>query len=149
MRSKCWRARISVGAINAACRHGEQRDDRLARADVALQQAQHALGRGEIGADFAERFDLRRGEAEGQGSLDLGRDAPVSGVGAPRQIAHARAHHQKRELIGEQFVIGEPHRGGADGVDILGPLRIVHRRQSRREGRRAEALGGLVGDPFG
>ena len=50
--AKCWRARISVGAISAACPpastargHGQQRNDRLAGADIALQQAQHALGR--------------------------------------------------------------------------------------------------------
>ena len=36
----------------------EQRDDRLAGADVALEQAQHALRRGEIGIDVGERLDL-------------------------------------------------------------------------------------------
>ena len=36
-------------------RGGEQRHHRLARADVALEQAQHALGRGEVGLDLGER----------------------------------------------------------------------------------------------
>ena len=90
--------------------HGEQRDDGFSRADVALQQPQHALWRGEIGADFGQRFRLRPREAEGQGGLDLRGDAPLAGVGAAGEIAHARAHHQQRELIGEQFVIGESRR---------------------------------------
>jgi hypothetical protein len=46
-------------------RHREQGDDRLSRTDVSLQQAQHTLGRGEIGADFAKRLALRGGEAKG------------------------------------------------------------------------------------
>ena len=48
--ARCWRARISVGAISAAWppgldhgRGGEQRHHGLAGADVALQQPQHAL----------------------------------------------------------------------------------------------------------
>ena len=36
-------------------RGGEQRHHGLARADVALQQAQHALGLGEIGVDLLDR----------------------------------------------------------------------------------------------
>ncbi len=38
---------------------GEQRDDGLARADVALQQPQHALGLGEIGDDVGNGAGLR------------------------------------------------------------------------------------------
>ena len=55
--SRCWRASTSVGAINAAWapafdrdRHRHQRDDRLPGPDVALQQAQHPVRRGEIGS---------------------------------------------------------------------------------------------------
>ena len=59
------------------CRHRQQRDDGLAGADIALQQPQHALGRGEIGADLGERFGLRAGEAEGQGGFDFRGDASV------------------------------------------------------------------------
>ena len=39
--------------------HGEEGDERLAGADVALQQAQHALRRRHVGVDLAERGDLR------------------------------------------------------------------------------------------
>ena len=60
-RSKCWRARISVGAISAAWRpastapgHGEQRHRGLAGADIALQQAQHAPVGGDVAADLGD-----------------------------------------------------------------------------------------------
>ena len=36
-------------------RHGEQRDDGLAAADIALQQAQHAMRAREIGVDLGKR----------------------------------------------------------------------------------------------
>ena len=64
-RSKCWRARISVGAIRAACRpasigarHGEKRDRGLAGADIALEQAEHARVGDEVGADLRHRLVL-------------------------------------------------------------------------------------------
>ena len=40
--------------------HGEQRHHRLAGADIALQQPQHALGLAEIGVDVGERARWRR-----------------------------------------------------------------------------------------
>ena len=45
--------RLAAGLDRA--RHGQQRDDRLAGADIALQKPQHAFGIGEIGIDFGER----------------------------------------------------------------------------------------------
>ena len=47
-------------------RHGEQRDDRLARADVALQQPQHAARRGHVRLDLAQGLALRAGQREGE-----------------------------------------------------------------------------------
>ena len=113
--------------------HREQRDDRLAGADIALQQPQHAFWRGEIGADFGERLGLGGGEREGQRGLDLVGQTPVARARTAGEIAHARAHHQQRQLIGEQFVIGEPGRRGADRVDVARVLRIVEGRQSGGE----------------
>ena len=46
---------------------GEQRHHGLARADVALQQPQHALGLGEIGDDLVDGALLRGRERIGQG----------------------------------------------------------------------------------
>ena len=73
MVAKCWRARISVGAIRAAWRpasidlgHREQGDDGLAGADIALQQPQHALFAFEIGGNFGDGPGLVAGEGERQ-----------------------------------------------------------------------------------
>ena len=48
-------------------RHGEQRDDGLAAADIALQQPQHAVRAGQVGVDLGKRARLRAGELEGKG----------------------------------------------------------------------------------
>ena len=55
---------------------GEQRHHRLARADVALQQAQHALGLGEVGLDLGECRLLAAGQREGQGGDELRAERP-------------------------------------------------------------------------
>ena len=47
--------------------HGEKGDHRLARADIALQQAQHAGGGAQIARDFGNRLFLAIGQAIGQG----------------------------------------------------------------------------------
>src|SRR5918912_262774 len=79
-------------------RHGQERDGGLARPDVALEEAQHALVRGEVGADFLEGPLLRAGEREGQGGDDLRRNMPVAGVAAPGQ----------RLVKGGEAVLREP-----------------------------------------
>ncbi len=67
---------------------GDQRHHRLARADVALQQAQHALRRGEVRLDVGERRRLAGGEREGQGGHQLGAETPVA-RGAPARCSCA------------------------------------------------------------
>ena len=47
--------------------HGEKGHHRLAAADIALQQAQHAVLAGHVGGDLGYGLRLRGGEAEGQG----------------------------------------------------------------------------------
>ena len=100
-------------------RGGEQRHHGLARADVALQQAQHALGLGEIGDDVGDRARLRGRERVGQRLDQLlaqvpGRRASTR-PGRPPQMG---AHQRERELAGEQFVIGEPRPGRASGRHV-------------------------------
>ena len=89
-------------------RHGDQRDDRLAGADIALQQPQHALLAGKVALDLGERLTLRAGQREGQGGLDLLPQRafrPPSGAAAALEAA---AHQQQRELAREKLVEGEP-----------------------------------------
>ncbi len=51
--------------------HGEQGDHGLARADIALEQAQHALFAGKIAKNFRDRRFLVAGQIEGQKAKDF------------------------------------------------------------------------------
>ncbi len=122
---KCWRARISVGAISAACRPASitaaaasKRHHGLARADIALQQPHHALGLAEIGDDGVERARLRQGERIGQGRDDRLAQMPVAGMDAAGPLAVALAQQRQRQLARQQFVIGEARAGRARRIDI-------------------------------
>ena len=101
-------------------RHRQERDNGLARSDVALQQPQHALFGSEIGADVVDRLALRGRQRKGQGGFEAPRQSAFSPVRAAGNDAQARPHEQERELVGEQFVIGEPRRRGAGRVDVAG-----------------------------
>ena len=62
--------------------HGEQRDQGLAGADIALQQAQHAAGGGEVGVDFLQRLRPGTGWAESRSAcmaMSRSRESPISG----------------------------------------------------------------------
>ena len=59
-------------------RHGEQGDDRLAGADVALQQPQHAPRRRHVGLDLAHGLALRARQREGERVGDRRADASVA-----------------------------------------------------------------------
>ena len=130
-------------------RHGEQGDDRLAGADVALQQPDHPFRAGEVGANFAQRARLRAGELVGQGGLDHCRDAAFADVGAALQRLHPRPHHQQRQLVRQQFVIGEPRRRRPTGIDVARRVRVVHLAQRLQESGRAEPALGRFVHPFG
>ncbi len=74
MRSKCWRARISVGAISAAWPPASTALAMASSATTVLPEPTSPCSRrsmrlsdGEVGADLGERPRLRAGEREGQG----------------------------------------------------------------------------------
>ena len=116
-------------------RHGQQGDERLARAHIALQQAQHALGRGDVGAYFGDGFRLRSRELEGQGGQNLIGDAPVPHAGAAGQFAKLGAGHHQRHLARQQFIEGEAHAGGRIGFEIPRARGPMQGRQRLREAR--------------
>ena len=98
--------------------HRERRDERLARADIALQQAQHRLRLGEIALYFAHGTRLRAGEIIGQPQriAQLARPRERPSPPCPRRLAHK---HQC-QLVGKDFVVRQPlarHRVGGIGVD--------------------------------
>ncbi len=105
--------------------HGQHRDQRLARADIALQQAEHAAGRGHVGADLGERLRLARGEGVAEGGQRL----VLQGAGARQRpagaVALATTHQADRHLARQQLVIGqalarqggERPQGALEGAD--------------------------------
>ena len=115
--------------------HRDERDDGLARADVALQEPDHPLRRPEIGADLLDRPALRAGQRERQRRLEAAPERPVGDMRPAGDRPHSRAHQKQRELVGEQFVIGEAGRGRAGRIDVLGRLRPVHAPSALRRSR--------------
>ncbi len=85
----------------------EKRDDGLAGADVALEQAEHALGLAEIGIDVGDRRALAPGQRERQRRQDLCLQAGVVGARAPAAAPHMGAHQGERELARQHLVIGK------------------------------------------
>ena len=91
--------------------HGQHGDHGLAGADIALQQPAHALAALQVASDFLHRAHLGAGQAEGQGGLDLvrqgagGDDGGELGLAALLALGH-------RQLVGEEFVVGQPPAHG-------------------------------------
>ena len=152
MVAKCWRARISVGAISAdwppastARAMASSADHRLAGADIALQQAQHALGLGEVGVDLGQRLLLRAGQRIGQRRADRVLDRAVAGqrppgqpprrARAPAPARSARPATRHRRAAARQRP-RRRHRSGRPGscsrVSAVGEGRKGLRRDHRR-----------------
>ncbi len=68
-------------------RHRQQRHHRLAGADIALQQPQHALGPGQVGEDFVDGPLLRSRQRIGQGLEYAAHQPAVAGqAGGQRAV---------------------------------------------------------------
>ena len=157
IRSKCWRARISVGAISAACRPPRRRrPSRAARRPSCPSRrrpaaaAACAFRRARSARISASARVCAPVSAKGQGGHDFAPSAPSRDIARVRRGSRIRARtSQQRELVGEQFVEGEPRQRRRCRARCRRALRAVHRAQRRGESRRAQALRGRVGDPFG
>ena len=103
----------------------QQRDHRLAGADVALQQPQHAKRFCEILGDRGGGLLLRGGQRIGQGIDDLPAQMAVARVADARGAAKLRPHQRQRQLAGKQLVEGEPLPEGFVGKDVVELLRNV------------------------
>ena len=102
--------------------HRPQRDDRLARADIALHEPVHRVFEGEIGGDLLADLLLPLGEHERQLGLERGGE-PVGArrAGGRRALRGGLAAQRERELHTHRLV---PHQAGAGGV-VVG-LRLGH-----------------------
>ena len=97
--------------------HRQERHQRLAAADVALQQADHALGLGHVGGDLGRREGLARRQLEGQGRERALLQAPVAPGRTAGKTAIVMTHHRDGELAREQLV-DEALVGIGPGIDI-------------------------------
>ena len=111
------------GGLPAGFDHLRRRNQRhhgFAGADVAMQQAQHALGLRQVGNDFGDGAVLRRCQRIGQ----LREDAPAQPAfrrsGASGAGAHMGAQQSERELACQQFIVSEPRPGGAVRSEVFG-----------------------------
>ena len=91
----------------------EQSHHRLAAADIALQQAEHAVRAGKVGVDLPERAGLRACELEGKGSDNRLAQSSRGGKPPAGSLLHALADHGERKLIGEQLIVGKAHPCGS------------------------------------
>ena len=117
-----------------------ERDDRLARADVSLQEPLHRDGAREVTVDLPDRLLLVRRERERQG-LAVAMDE-VAGLGerrGKRPLALGRAPRDP-DLEDEQLLEGEPLPSRFGLAEVAWP---VHRRERVPLQRQALALAQL------
>ncbi len=85
--------RLSAGLHRR--RHGHQRHQRLAGADIALQQPQHAVFAGHIGQDILDGGALACRQREGQLREDFGGDIALGADWLARHLAQPLAHQRQ------------------------------------------------------
>ena len=125
-------------------RGGQQRHHRLARADIAVKQPQHALRLRQIGDDVGDGALLRWRQRVGQGGENARAQAALGGAAAAGAGALMGAKQRERKLPGEQFVVGEPRPRRALRPQIVGRFRAMDAAQRIGKARKAVAL-----EPFG
>ena len=129
-------------------RHGEQADQRLAAADIAMQQPQHPARRRHVVQDLAQRDLLRARQLEGQGAGDFRRQPPVADDGAPAGPAEPPPQQGQRQLPGKQLVAGQPHPGRGVEIDVALVGGTMQRLQRVGEGGPAAPLDQPPVEPF-
>ena len=128
--------------LPAGLDHGggrEQRDHGFSRADVAVQQPQHAMRLRQIGDDIADRALLRRRQRVGERRDDAFAQAAFGGAAVAGPLPHMRAQQGERELAGEQFVVSQPRPRRACRIERLRLLGAMDRAQRAGEIRIAVA----------
>ena len=107
----------------AAVLHGDDGglhgDDRLAGADIALQQAAHGLRAAHVCDDLAEDALLRGGGMEGEHMLDGLAHGWAGGEGCADALPHAAALEREAEFEVEELLEDEPPVRGGGGTHQL------------------------------
>ena len=127
---------------------GQQRHHGLARADIALQQPQHADRLAQIVGDRSRGLLLRRRQRIGQRVDDPAAQMAVAGVAVARGPAQLRPHQRQRQLTGQQFVEGKPRPIRTIGQDIRQLDRHMHAVQRFGDRRKFAAADHFRTDPL-
>ena len=132
----------------------QRRDQRLARAHVALQQPVHRLGPLQIGDDVAHGDLLPRRERERQQRPRLLAQRVVDPVGVRLALGEASPPSQQDAgLEREELLEDQPHvartAGPVEGVDVAAGRRLVHRGQGVAPRRQIEPAPHSIGQRVG
>ena len=110
---------------------GEQRrdsDDGLPRADVALQQPVHRMGRREVGVDLPDHPLLRGGQREAQRGVEPADELATGLVTDADGVAlHRPFAHHEHQLDPQQLVERQTAPGPLLVVERLGQVDVVQR----------------------
>ena len=109
--------------------HGQQRHQRLARADIALHQPVHAVAGTQVGAHLVQRAPLRPGQRERQ--RGDGAVRPGMGVDDARRAGlPVRFARLERQLMRQRLIVGEAAARRSFDVQRLrlgGRVQVVQR----------------------
>ncbi len=105
--------------------HGIDGHDRLAAADVALQQPVHRMGAGHVGGNLRHGLVLSGGQLEGKQAADAGVDLGRQFQGQRgERIVHLPALERQGQLQNQQFLVDEPAAGLGQIVAAGGKMQL-------------------------
>ena len=127
--------------------HGVEGDDGFAGAYVALEEAVHGFGAGEVFADGVDDAGLGVGEVEGEEGADSLVDGFVDSEGdGGAAVSLVEAFDGDGGLMEEEFVVGEGAFGGDGFFEGLGAVDFFEGFAAGEEVALAEEG---FGEPFG
>ena len=109
-----------------------ERDRRLARADVTLEQAPHRRGRLEVGVDLGDRVLLRRGQDERERGAVTADELAGWRERLGDELLPLRGPSTKCKLHRDQLVEGEPR---SRALGLFGRARMMERHECVRPER--------------
>ncbi len=135
--------------------HGEGGDQRLAAADIALQEAEHPHRLCHVALDLGEHPSLPGGKVKGQSAEHRPTQPAIARERAPGLPGGGAAHHRQRQMVGKQLVVGKPLTGRRVERELSGAHGLVEAAQGFAEARPPPALEpgpvlpfGQFGQPF-
>ena len=131
------------------CGESEQGHYGLARADVALEKAHHAVAGSEVAGDLGDGGTLRGGQREREASDDRIAQPCFGGERTALRLAKMAAHQDQGQLVGEKLVVGEAGARQRFDARLVRRGGLMDLAQGGSEGRPATAGEECRLDPFG